>query len=171
MKLVRLGEDQSLLTGKIIMRNHIIQPFMPLYFKLISVSIPFGNYCRTNNSKIFFSVLNNRMETVKTIEKDASMFKDNEYVRFELDIEIDKFKIHYLKIDSDALMHNAVTSKWSFIKDRKIALQGIEPAKKVEVDVNHTITDAREKLTESYDRYFKMKQNAIDVTPSVDKAE
>ena len=57
------------------------------------------------------------------------------------------------------------------IKDRKIALQGIEPAKKVEVDVNHTITDAREKLTESYDRYFKMKQNAIDVTPSVDKAE
>jgi len=54
------------------------------------------------------------------------------------------------------------------IKDRKILLLGLNAPEKVEIDINHSVADATEKLMNSYDRYMKMRQNSIDVTPKID---
>lgn len=62
------------------------------------------------------------------------------------------------------------------IKDRRINLQGLNAPEKVEIDVNHTIQDAREKLMDSYKRWEELKEKnrqknmnkMIDITPKID---
>jgi hypothetical protein len=112
-----MGQGIKDLTGKISAGQIIVQPFIPSYSLLESISIDFATYHRINNAKLKFELLDRDSKVLYSETIGMSLLKDNEFHVFKIGIPLDNDKLHYIMLSSNGNDFNAVTAKYCIYED------------------------------------------------------
>ena len=114
---VVMGSGIKDLTGKLSIGKVVVQPFIPSYSYLESLSIDFATYCKVNTADLKMEILDRDGKAVFTKVVNMSFIHDNEYYTFKTSIVLDIDRIYYIKLTGNGDELNSVTAKYCLYED------------------------------------------------------
>jgi len=110
---IEFGTEERKITGELIDSRRLRQSFNPKRRILKAVNVQFATYCRRNTSQVVILIMDCNKNVVSQNVVSASVLKDNQYFKFNVNQELNSNSVHELIIYTrNANVLNTVTAKW-----------------------------------------------------------